>query len=446
MSSRNIGLHERRLGLLMLISGALFFAISGFALERGSPNGACDFEPIFYHARILLEHKDPYRESRENYVRLASEGFLNAKAMSVQGLADLPNPYPPTALMVAAPLAFLKWHFAHLIWMALVAACLIGGAYAIWTVAADESPVFSGLLIGFILANSTTVLFEANAAGIAVGLCALAVVWIAKGQHGALAIICLTASLCLKPHDGFLIWLFLFLAGGSFRKRALQVLVVTSILAAFAVLWVATVSPHWQKEILGNVTSISSRGGVNDPGPNSATPLITNSAVNLQTVFATMEDEPAFYNTATYIASGILLLLWAVAVIRHQMKVWRWWTGITCAACITMLPVYHRHHDAKLLMLAIPACAMIWNLDRAKGIAAVAVSSIAIAMISDVPRVILTRLEMPMSFSSATPSGKLAIIFLAHPAPLSILLMSVFFLWLLWRGVPEPADTPGVNR
>jgi sensor domain CHASE-containing protein len=44
-----------------------------------------------------------------------------------------------------------------------------------------------------------------------------------------------------------------------------------------------------------------------------------------------------------------------------------------------------------------------------------------------------------MSFSTATVSGKLSMILLARPAPLAILLMTGFYLWLFWRGVPGVA-------
>ncbi len=40
-------------------------------------------------------------------------------------------------------------------------------------------------------------------------------------------ILCLAVSLAIKPHDGGLVWLYFILAGGAFRKRALQSLVVT---------------------------------------------------------------------------------------------------------------------------------------------------------------------------------------------------------------------------
>ena len=129
------------------------------------------------------------------------------------------------------------------------------------------------------------------------------------------------------------------------------------------------------------------------------------------------------------------------------MTPYRFWVALAFLSALTMLPVYHRSHDAKLLMLAVPACALVWSASRRLGIACTLVTSLAIATIADLPRVILTVAESSISFSSATISGKLATILLARPATLAILLMAVFYLWLYWRGTgaetfPDSAGRP----
>jgi len=57
--------------------------------------------------------------------------------------------------------------------------------------------------------------------------------------------LCLVVSLALKPHDAALIWLFFLLAGGTYRKRALQTLALFLVFAVPTVLWVTWLSPHW---------------------------------------------------------------------------------------------------------------------------------------------------------------------------------------------------------
>jgi hypothetical protein len=125
------------------------------------------------------------------------------------------------------------------------------------------------------------------------------------------------------------------------------------------------------------------------------------------------------------------------------MNRFRFWTALAFLSALTMLPVYHRHHDAKLLMLSVPACALVWSWDRRWGAAGILVTALAIAATADLPRVILTLAENSISFSTSSLSGKLVTILLARPAPLSISVMAIFYLTVYWRGtdtrtLPEP--------
>lgn len=416
-----------------MILGGVIFVISGFALERGSPNGACDFEPVYYHARFLVQHQDPYTESRDKYSQLKSGGFLNPKSILYAGAGQIPCVYPPTALLLAAPLAFLTWYPAHLIWMALIALGLLLPSFVVWKVSAQHAPLLSGILIGFFLANSATVLFQANAAGIAVGACVVAVACIFRKRFGFAAIACLTIAFCMKPHDAYLIWVYLILAGGSYRRRALQALLLTCAVAAIAIAWISSVSPNWRQEMAANIAQISSRGGVNDPGPDTATPLIINSAVNLQTVFAVIDDEPVFYNTTTYLLCGVLLIVWTLATIRQPASEERSWLAMAVVSAMTLLPIYHRYHDSKLLLLAVPASAILWMQRRSAGRACVLVTLVALALTGDIPHALLARIGEGHVYSATSTLGKLQMISFERPAPIALLITTCFFLWIYVR-------------
>jgi hypothetical protein len=420
----------RLAGLLSVILGSTLFLVLGFSLERSSRSGSCDFESVYYHARILVQHQDPYVESPAIFRQLQTGGFLDPKLVNPTSVPGHSSVYPPTALFLASPLALLTWQPAHMIWLVCIAAGLVVSAAMIWWVGAQHAPFLSGILIGFTLANSSTLLFEANAAGIAVGCCIVAVIFIIKCKFPFVAALCLAVSLCVKPHDAFLVWAYLLLAGGVYRRRALQALVLTLVIAVPAIGWVSSVSPHWRQEMASNISSISSPGGVNDPGPKSATSHVTDAAVNIQTVFAVIEDQPQFYNTASYVLCAILFLILIRATMRQQTTEQSIWLPIAVVATLTMLPVYHRHHDAKLLLLAVPACAFLWAQGRTVGRLSALVTLAAMMLVGDFPRVILAHLEKDQIYSAESMTNKVRMILFVRPAPIALLVMTLFFLWV----------------
>lgn len=430
---------RRLAGLSLVLFGAVLFVVWGFALERRSPNGSCDFEPIYYHSRFLIQHQDPYVEGQAKYLELKSGGYIRTNSPTPAGDISIPCVYPPTALFLAAPIALLQWRSADLIWMTFLAASIVIAALLIWSAAAEHAPLLAGFLIGFTLANSVTLLFEANAAGLAVGLCVIAISLFLRRRFEIIGVVCLAVSLCFKPHDAAFIWLFLLLAGGVLRVRALQTLIVVALVGLPAVLWVAHVSPNWRQEMSSNIALTSLPGGVNDPGPASSTNLITNAAINLQTVFAVFLNKPLFYNAATYIICALLLLSFIWPAIRNGHSPGNKWVGIAAISALAMLPVYHRHHDARMLLLAVPACAALWTQNRILGRIATLVTFVAIALTGDIARAILQHVEGGYIFTTTTLAGKIQMAMFTRPAPLAILLMAIVFLCIYFRA-------PNVSR
>lgn len=411
--------------------GAIFFVVFGFVLERRSANGSCDFEPVYYHARFLIQNQDPYVEEPARYVDLRSGGYLRSNTPTPANEISIPCVYPPTALLLVAPLALLKWKSAHLLWMALLAGSIITASFLMWIDSSDDAPLLSGSMICFLLINSLTLLFEANSAGLAVGLTVIASSLLLRQRFEAVGVSCLGVGLCLKPHDAAFVWLFFFLAGGVLRLRALQSLLVASIIGLPAILWVAHVSPEWRQEMSTNIAMISSPGGVNDPGPTSFTNQITASAINLQTVLAVFVNKPTFYNPATYLFSALVLLCIVWATLHNRQQRYKW-LGMAAVSAFTMLPVYHRHHDARMLLLAVPACAVLWAENRIIGSVATVLTLLATAITGDIPRAVLEHLEEGRTFT-ASFSGKAEMAVFTRPAPIALVILTIFFLWLFKR-------------
>ena len=172
-------------------------------------------------------------------------------------------------------------------------------------------------------------------------------------------IACLAVSLAIKPHDSGFVWLYFLLVGGVHRKRALQTLLVVAAAAIPAFLWVTHIAPHWLNELQTNLSITSAHGGNGDPGPAGGLGVSPGMIIDLQTIFSVLRDDPHFYNPITYLVCGPMLVAWVIVTIRSRFSPTNAWLALASISALSMLPLYHRPHDAKLLVLTIPACALL---------------------------------------------------------------------------------------
>jgi glycosyl transferase family 87 len=433
----------RLLGLACVGLGSLMLLLWAGAIAQHASSSMVDFRAFYFGSRILLQGGDPFDALQAT--RLGeSEG-----ARSIETEVELPNEftflYLPSALVVSSPVAFLSWHSAQVAWMLLNGGILIVAAFLMWELGADYAPLLSGILLGVFLANSESLLFQGNISGIVVGLCLIGAWCFLRNRFGLIGVLCLAISLVIKPHDSGFVWLFFLIGGGPYRKRALQTLLVAVGLGLGSLLWMGHVAPNWIHELRSNIAATTVRGAANDPGPTSATPNMVNSAINLQTILAVAWNEPGFYNIASILLCGALLLFWFLLTIRTPATWPRSLIALAFLSAFTMLPVYHRHHDGKLLMLAVPGCAILFAERRRVGLLAVLFTTLALALNADIPRVLLTKWEQNVAFSVATFSGKLMTILLGRPASLAVLAMAIFYLCSYWRTKISPAPSQTEN-
>ncbi len=81
--------------------------------------------------------------------------------------------------------------------------------------------------------------------------------------------------------------------------------------------------------------------------------------IDLQTIFSIFRDDPRLYNPVTYLICGPLLIVWIFVTLRAKPTRSKDYFALAAIAALSMLPVYHRPYDAKLLLLTLPACAMV---------------------------------------------------------------------------------------
>jgi len=121
----------------------------GSFLQRNSPHGMGDFKAVYYAARCLVQHRDPYKVGEPLRVYLAEGGGRVGPSDSLQEVLSL-HIYPPTTFMITAPFAMLPWVPAQILWMVITIGSLLAASFLLWRIGANYDPVISGGLIGFL--------------------------------------------------------------------------------------------------------------------------------------------------------------------------------------------------------------------------------------------------------------------------------------------------------
>lgn len=415
-------------GLALLLIGTAFFLLFGLATGLSSPHSMMDFKVVYYPSRCLILHCDPYKA--DDVLQLYQADEIKSELDTAKTHEIVTRfIYLPSAFCFTVPFAMLPWKQAHMIWLVFTVLTFMTASCLVWNCSVNYASLVSGGLIGFFIANSVTVILLSNAAGIAIGFCVIAAWCFLKDRFIAIGVICFAASLALKPQDTGLVWLYFLLAGGVYRRRALQTLFATVALSIPVVLWVWHVSPHWLQEWHSNILALSAPGGLNDPGPASSGAHGLDMLVSLQTVISTFTNDPSFYNTLTYLICAPLLIVWSVVTVRHRASRESAWLALAAIACLSMLPVYHRQLDTKLLLLTIPGCTLLWARGDRVGRLALLITSAALFLTGDIPWVVLLMLIEKLQLHASWLTTHFLTAIQIFPVPLILLVTCIFYLW-----------------
>lgn len=438
----------KRIMLIALCVGFSYFLFLAFPHGPGHNLHTVDLAEIYFGDRCALQHKDPYDPATVLHEFLSEGGQFPpevvGKPPSDSRVAKivLSNAVNlPTSFFLFLPFALLPWSVASYLWVGLSGLLLAVAAWLTWDLGACKAPAVWAWLAGFMLANCQQIFATGNIAAVAVGLCIIAVWCFLRRRFVLVGVVLLAISLLLKPHDAGFVWLYFLLAGGTLRKRALQTLAVTAVLGLCTMFWISRVSPHWSAEVHRNISSEVARGGIDDAGPTGERQNTTAPVIDLQAAISLFKDDAGFYNLASYAVSGILILLWAVAVLRKRRPPHDALFALAPVAALTMLPVYHRPYDAKLLLLALPACAILWAAKAPKRRIALVLTTAAVIVTSDIPLAIEVAIGKGLLLSPGTLGGKLATMFLLRPAPIVLLALGCFYLWIYMRYEPAPSPS-----
>lgn len=421
--------NARRDGLWFLFLAAMTFLLLGSALEYAAPTPAQDFRLVYYSARCLIEGHDPYNAA--DLLRIFdSEGAEGSPTTEIGRITESQYLYFPTAFSITIPFAFMPFGMSHIVWLALMFGSLCLASYLLWEVCASVAPVLAGAMIGFSLANCPLFMVVGNPGSISIALCAISVWCFIRERFIWSGAACLAMSLMLKPHNAVFVWLYFLCAGGKFRLRALQTLVLIFLLSVPSFLLTMRAAPNWEHELHTNLVANSARGGLSDPGPSSKAAHGIGMLVDLQAIFSMVHDDPEFYNPVSYGICGILLFVWMVRVLSLRASPRVAWFAIAPISAISLLPVYHRLGDAKLLLLVVPACSVLWAEGSRIGKIAVALAVAGFVLTADFTWIIALRLIGRAQFPNIPILNELRVALQIVPVPLCLLMIGIGFLWI----------------
>ena len=416
-----------RNGLIWVLLCAAISVLWGISIGRGG-NAWIDFRAVYAGTRCLIHEHNPYKVSDLGREYLSEDGQRPPDTpFNLQAITLYVN--VPTTFVVVAPFALLPWGPAHILWMLVTGCAFVLAIVLMWKAGAGYSVPVSTFLACILAINCASVFGAGNTAGIVVGLCGIAVWCFLENRFVRMGVVCLGLSLAIKPHDAGLVWLYFVLAGGAYRKRALESLAITAVIGLTAVVWVWHVAPHWMHDWSGNLAAISAPGGMNEPGPNSFSGHSVYTVVDLQAVISIFRDDPLFYNLVTYLICGTLLLVWSIWTLRTRVSVSKAWVSLAAATAFTLLITYHRPWDAKLVMLAIPPCCMLWARRGGVGKAALWITTAAVLFAGDIPLAVFKTIADSLHVSRAGFGGQLLSAVLIRPESLALLAMGGFYLW-----------------
>jgi hypothetical protein len=416
-----------RAGLLLILFCCGISVLWGVQLAQ-SPHGFVDIKAAYNATRCLIEGHNPYNARDLAAVYEAERGPGPRQPAMFMTTMTLYMNLPGTFVLIA-PLALLPFAVANTIWLSLAAVLLILAAWLMWRQGARSAPTASLVLICFLLANNQIAFEVGNTAVLVIGLCVLATWCIAEDRFGLVGVLCLGLSLAVKPHDAGFIWLYFLLAGGIYRRRALLSLLVAAYPAVMGFLWVGHVAPHWMQYWQANMRAISGPGGLNEPGPYAITGFGGGMVIDLQSAICVLWTNPKIYNLVSYLICGALLLVWVLRTVKLRYTRANVWLGLAAVLAPTLLITYHRGYDAKLLLLAIPACAMLWSKRGVTGWFALSLTSLAVLFTADIPLQawVMLRPYLPVRMSGVLGNA-LAMVLLV-PTPFILLAMGIFYLW-----------------
>jgi hypothetical protein len=343
--------------LVLGVSAIIFLVVGGQRAFRFSH----DLVPVYAGAGCLLQGCNPYSTSQ------LEEQFFQRGGRVV----DLPSweidmpVYPPSTFLVLSPLLLLGYRSARLLWFLLSGGLFILSAVLILFACPRSYRWLATILASVILATSGILLVVGQPATFAISLIIISSYLLLRVRLLPLCAFLLMLSLAVKPQLGGLIVLY-FLGQKIYRRYAAFALAgaLALLLSAGLTLRMHPHSANWTSTLQANLSSTLSPGGSADPRPANQVAI---GDMNLQSLTSIFFADAGTFNHVAYLIFLVLLAALIVVIPWSRASGETHVLALAALSILTLMPVYHRFYDTRLLLLTVPAVILIFEKRRVVG-------------------------------------------------------------------------------
>jgi hypothetical protein len=404
----------------------LFYSSCAFLVAVGGwralvSNRSFDFAPVYGGSKCLVNHCNPY-----DTAQLDRELYQSgAKSRDVGAWHDEMPVYPPSTFVAVLPFTVFSYKTARALWFVFSVITFCGGAFATVELCNPLTKTIGIALVSIILVSSTGGF--GNPGPPAIGLAVIAMWILLRTSQWIPAALLLGISIALKPHlaGPLLIWLVL---QAGYRRAVLLSAAVSVLLLFGSVAWLERTpgSANWVGELRSNLALAGGPSGINDPSVNNPDAM---RMTNLQTAFAAIQPDSRWYNGGAWLVAAICFGIWLLLALRARPSDQTRFFELASLACLTLLPVYHRLEDARLLLLAVPALASLVLSHRLAGLAAACLTAPVLFSLAFQ----FQHLFAGAQYMSGASLNPLTFLLISRQAPIALLALTLIYLWALWK-------------
>ncbi len=273
--------------------------------------------------------------------------------------------YPPSSLLALSPLTLLRFPEARVLWFLLNGFLLVTSAGLILSMCPRSYRWLSTILISLLVISIGLPLALGNPAIFAISLLIIGSYFFFRGRFLPLGAFLLMLSLAVKPQIGGLVVVYL-LVRGIHRRYALAAMLgaLALLLAGGLTLSLHPRSANWISALSSDISASMEPGGINDPEPANIHAI---TLINLQPVSSVFFPNAREYNAIAYTVFLTLLGVLIAVLLRRDACQEIYFLSIGALAVLSLMPAYHRIPDARLLLISIPAVAVVYQRRRFLG-------------------------------------------------------------------------------
>jgi Glycosyltransferase family 87 len=403
--------------LVLCVSALIFFAVGGARVSRASN----DFVPVYTGARCLLHGCNPYDTSR------LEQQFFQGGGRS----AELPSwnidvpVYPPSTFLVLSPLGLLPFPAARWAWFLLNGSLFVTATALILSMCPQPRRWLATALGSLFLLSGGILLVLGQPALFAISLLAIGCYLFLRSRFLPLAVLLLALSLAVKPQIGGLIVLYLLAQRIHARYAALAMAGALAILlSAGFILRMHPQSFAWVATLRANLTATLDTGGSADPRPANQQAI---GDTNLQALSSIFFADARRFNAVAYSVFLFLLAAGIIIVARANAGPELHLVAIGALSILSLMPVYHRFYDTRLLLLSIPGVLIISQKRRILGAIVGALTVVSVVSVQYRVQVFLLQHQQWQNLLQ----NKLLFILLLRQQNLELLLLFCLYLFAM---------------